>query len=122
MFSFTDYIDVRAFFISLFIGIMIAYVLAPHKKYIIAYPTPENSHEKVYQDDDFSSKSLDLSDPSKDGFKKDEKKNSCVKYESKEVSCPQDSSLIQQTGMTSPSTEEKDVIMKTLRTVLKHDS
>jgi hypothetical protein len=122
MFSFTDYIDVRAFFISLFIGIMIAYVLAPHKKYIIAYPTPENAHEKVYHDNDFSSKSLDLSDPSKDGFKKDEKKDSCVKYESKEVSCPQDSSMIQQTGMTAPTTDEKDVIMKTLRTVLKHDS
>ncbi len=80
---------------------MISYVFAPHKKYIIAYPTPENAHEKIYQD---------------------EKKDSCVKYESKEVSCPQDSSLIQQTGMTAPVTEEKDVIMKTLRKVLQHDS
>lgn len=101
MFAFTDYIDVRAFFISLFIGIMIAYVLAPHKKYVIAYPTPDNANEKIYQN---------------------EKKDTCVKYESKEVSCPKDLSEIQQTGITAPTTEEKDVIMKTLRKVLQHDS
>jgi hypothetical protein len=99
MFQFTDYIDVRAFFISLFIGIMIAYVLAPHKKYIIAYPTPENAHEKIYENE-----------------------GSCVKYDSKEITCPKDSSQIQQTGITAPVTEEKDVIIKTLRKVLQHDS
>ncbi len=101
MFPFTDYIDIRAFFISLFLGIMISYILAPHKKYIIAYPNPENAHEKIYENDS---------------------KDSCVKYQSQEVSCPQDPNVIQQIGMPAPKTEEKDAVIKTLRSVLKYDS
>ncbi len=101
MFPFTDYIDIRAFFISLFLGILITYIFAPHKKYVIAYPNPDNANEQIYES---------------------EKKDSCFKYQSKEVSCPQDPNLIQQTGMPSPTSEENDVVLKTLRSVLKHDS
>lgn len=115
MFPFTDYIDIRAFFISLFLGIMISYILAPHKKYIIAYPNPENAHEKIYEND-----SKDSWMPTKSAGARDTV--SCVKYQSQEVSCPQDPNVIQQIGMPAPKTEEKDAVMKTLRSVLYHDS
>jgi hypothetical protein len=72
MFAFTDYIDVRAFFIAFFIGMMITYVFAPPKKYVIQYPTPENTDKHVYRDH------ADV----------------CYKYKAEEVKCPTDKSQI----------------------------
>ena len=100
MFQFTDYIDVRAFFISLFIGIMITYVLAPPKKYVIAYPTPETADKKIYQDD----------------------ANQCYKYESKEIQCPSDKTKIHSAEIQHVEDEKKNPVLKTLQSVLSFDS
>ena len=72
MIKFTDFIDPYAFFISLAIGIFIYYILAPPKKIVIKYPSPENVDNIVY---------------------KDETEN-CYKYKAKEVECPEDKSEI----------------------------
>ncbi len=72
MIKFTDFIDPYAFFISLAIGFFIYYILAPPKRVIIKYPTPENSDKLTY---------------------KDEAEN-CYKYKVKEVDCPNDKSQI----------------------------
>ena len=53
------------FIISLFIGIMILYVIHPQPKLIIKYPTIDNVSETVYKDD----------------------KGTCYNYEKKEVDC-----------------------------------
>ena len=104
MFDFTEYIDVRAFFISLFIGILITYVLAPPKKYVIAYPTPETSNEKVYRD----------------------KADTCYKFKTDEVQCPTDKSKIhsieiQDGGNAIESDNDKNAVLKTLESVLDFD-
>ncbi len=102
MFDFTEYIDVRAFFISLFIGIFITYVLAPPKKYVIAYPTPETSDERIYRD----------------------KADTCYKFATEEVQCPSDKSKIHSIDIQDGSGEKddsKNPVMKTLEAVLDFD-
>ena len=60
-----DYINPIAFFISLFIGFLVAYSIMPQPKIIVKYPTPENAGKVIYMDN----------------------KGVCYKYTSKEVKC-----------------------------------
>ncbi len=72
MINFMDYIDIKAFFIALFVGILITYVFAKPKKILIKWPTPENAGKLIYKDN----------------------AESCYKYKAKEIECPDDKSLI----------------------------
>ena len=76
MIKFTDYIDVRAFFIALGIGLFLSYIFSKPKKIIIKWPTPENAGKLVYKK------------------KEDE---SCYKYKAKEIDCPEDKNKIKNT-------------------------
>ena len=60
-----DYINPIAFFISLFVGFLVAYSIMPPPKVIVKYPTPENAGKIIYMDT----------------------KGVCYKYSSKEVKC-----------------------------------
>lgn len=72
MIKFTNFIDPNAFFISLAIGLLIFYVLAPQKKIVIKYPNPENAGKIVYKDES----------------------DNCFKFNAEEVKCPNDKSKI----------------------------
>ena len=48
--KFTNYIDANAFFISLALGLLFFYVIAPQKRIIIKYPNPENAEKTIYKD------------------------------------------------------------------------
>ena len=74
MIKFTNFIDPNAFFISLAIGLLIFYVIAPQKRVIIKYPNPDNVGKVVY---------------------KDESEN-CFKYSAEEVKCPKDKDQIKE--------------------------
>ena len=65
-FSLNNYILPFPFFISLFIGLMMCYVLTPPPKIVFRHPTPENAQDTIYQD----------------------KSDNCYKYEVDEVQCP----------------------------------
>jgi hypothetical protein len=97
MISFTDYIDVRVFFISFFVGVFILYFFAPNHKYVTSYPPTDNSNQSIYK----------------------EKENQCFKYEVKEINCPQDKSQIH--SMNSPIPENNPVI-QSLQKILSFDS
>ena len=77
MFQFTDYIDARAFFIALFIGLFFTYIYSPPKKIILKWPTPENAGKLIYKDN----------------------AESCYKYKAKEIQCPDDKSMIKTTNI-----------------------
>lgn len=101
MFPFTDYIDVRAFFIAFFIGMMITYVFAPPKKYIIQYPTPDTVDQKVYRDH------ADV----------------CYKYQVKEVTCPSDKSKITQLNGQYAENDDKDLtVLQSLKNIFDYES
>jgi hypothetical protein len=70
--KFTDYIDANAFFISLALGLLFFYVIAPQKRIIIKYPNPENAEKTVYKDNN----------------------ENCYKFKAEEVKCPANKSLI----------------------------
>ncbi len=72
MLNFTDYINPYAFFISLFIGLIIHIYFMKPKKYIIKYPNPQESEKTIYKD----------------------ASDNCYKYKSQEVQCPSDKSKI----------------------------
>jgi len=72
MFKFTDFIDPNAFFISLAIGFLIFYVIAPQKRVVIRYPNPENAGKVVYKDSN----------------------DNCFKFKAEEVTCPKNKSEI----------------------------
>jgi len=72
MIKFTNFIDPNAFFISLAIGLLIFYVLAPQKRIVIKYPNPENAGKIVYKDES----------------------DNCFKFKAEEVKCPSDKSKI----------------------------
>jgi hypothetical protein len=72
--KFTDYIDSNAFFISLALGLLFFYVIAPQKRVIIKYPNPENANTQVY----------------KDKYDND----NCYKFKAEEVKCPANKALI----------------------------
>ena len=67
-----DKIEPIYFFISLFIGLFLTYMLTPSPDVIIKYPTPENAEYNIYKDD----------------------ADNCFKYKSEEVKCPNDKKLI----------------------------
>ncbi len=72
------YILPKPFFISLFIGLLMCYVLTPPPKIICKHPTPENL-EDVYQDD---------------------KEGNCYKYEAEKVQCPNNKEDIKETPVS----------------------
>ena len=74
MIKFTNFIDPNAFFISLAVGLLIFYVIAPQKRVIVKYPNPDNVGKVVY---------------------KDESEN-CFKYSAEKVKCPKDKSKIKE--------------------------
>ena len=61
-----DKIHPLAFVISLCIGLLFCYIFNPTPELIIKYPTPENVHDMVYEDD----------------------ADNCYKFTSEEVTCP----------------------------------
>ena len=63
------------FFISLFIGLFIAYLSTPKPVVIIRYPTPDNAGKVTYIDNS----------------------NVCYKYKAKEVKCPRNKKKITET-------------------------
>jgi hypothetical protein len=65
------YINPFAFFIALFVGLMICYATAPIPEIILKYPTPDNAGKVVYKDD------ADI----------------CYKYKLKKVKCPSDDQI-----------------------------
>jgi hypothetical protein len=77
MFQFTDYIDARAFFIALFIGLFFTYIYSPPKKIILKWPTPENAGKLIYKDHS----------------------DTCYKYKAGEIPCPDDKSQIKNTAI-----------------------
>lgn len=72
MIKFTDFIDSNAFFLSLAIGLLIFYVIAPQKRIVIKYPNPENAGKVVYKDTN----------------------ENCFKFKAEEVNCPKDKNQI----------------------------
>ncbi len=72
MIKFTNFIDPNAFFISLAIGLLIFYIVAPQKRIVIKYPSPENAGKVIYKDES----------------------DNCFKFKAEEVKCPSDKSKI----------------------------
>jgi hypothetical protein len=70
--KFTNYIDPNSFFISLAVGLLFFYVIAPQKRIVIKYPNPENAGKVVYKDTN----------------------ENCFKFKAKEVTCPKNKSDI----------------------------
>jgi hypothetical protein len=66
------FINPYVFIISFGFAIIIVYFTHPEATVIYKYPNPDNAGKLTYQNDD----------------------KSCYKYESKEVKCPSDPSLI----------------------------
>ena len=63
-----DKIEPLYFFIAIFIGFFMTYILTPPPKIIYKYPTPDNVNETIYKD----------------------KSDNCFKYKADEISCPID--------------------------------
>lgn len=74
-----DYINPLIFFISLGIGIFIAYILHPGQTIVYKYPTPQNAGKISYVDDE----------------------GVCYKYHSTEVDPPSDMSNVKTIGSES---------------------
>lgn len=73
----TKYISIPVFLISLAVGILCTYLWGDDLKVIHIFPTPANVNQIQYKD----------------------KSGSCYSYESKEIRCPADSSLIADTPL-----------------------
>ena len=65
-------IDFRVLILSLCIGLFFAYVSSPSLDVIVVYPNPDNEDKLLYKD----------------------KSDLCHRFQSKEVECPKNSSLI----------------------------
>ena len=72
--NFFNKLDPVIFMLSLAIGFFIAYIFGPRPTILYQYPTPQNVNNVVYQDD----------------------LNNCYKYDSQNVSCPNNKKLINQ--------------------------
>ena len=66
-----DNIQPLWFFVSLFIGLFLVYIITPTPEVIVKYPTPENANESIFEDDS----------------------NNCYKFVTKEVDCPKDKEI-----------------------------
>lgn len=84
MFVLLDNIIPIYFFISLFIGLFIAYLTTPKPTIIIRHPTPENAGKHIYIDNS----------------------NVCYKYKAKEVKCPKDIQDISPTPIQHVDTDK----------------
>ena len=67
-----NYISLPIFFVSLAIGLFFVYILAPSKKTIYIFPSPENIDKILFKD----------------------KADNCFSFEQVEVDCPSDISKI----------------------------
>ena len=67
-----ELIDPLVFFVALGIGIFLAYILNPNPTIVHKYPTPDNSKDITYVDDE----------------------SVCYKYQTEEVSEPEDKSVV----------------------------
>jgi hypothetical protein len=72
MISFSKYINIPVFLISLAFGIFAVYIFLPDTRKIYVYPTPENIDILLYKD----------------------KTGQCFKFDQKEVTCPTNDSEI----------------------------
>jgi len=68
------FINIRAFIISLSIGLFIVYIGAPRPDIIYVYPNPDNLHKMQYKD----------------------KGGTCFGFESEQVTCPSRKELIRE--------------------------
>ena len=68
MITVSKYIDIKLFLWSLFLGIFFAYITGPQQQVIMVYPTPDNNNKLSFKD----------------------KSDTCYKFVSKEVKCPND--------------------------------
>jgi hypothetical protein len=78
--SILKYINIPAFIISLAIGILYVYTVAPDMRKITVYPTPDNVDIVQYKDS----------------------AGACFKYKQKDTKCPADSSKITQLKPSAP--------------------
>ena len=62
------------FFMAIFVGLMMCYVMTPAPQVIFRHPTPENANDTIYHDDS----------------------DNCYKYEVDEVKCPSNKDSIKQ--------------------------
>jgi hypothetical protein len=62
------------FFMAIFFGLMMCYVMTPVPQIVFRHPTPENVKDIIYQDDS----------------------ENCYKYEVDEVKCPSNKDSIKQ--------------------------
>ena len=68
----SKYIEPFPFFMAIFFGLMMCYVMTPVPQIVFRHPTPENANNTVYHDES----------------------DNCYKYEVDEVKCPKDKSKI----------------------------
>ena len=62
------------FFMAIFVGLMMCYVMTPIPKIIFRHPTPENVKNTIYQDES----------------------DNCYKYDVDEVKCPANKNTIKE--------------------------
>ena len=72
--NFFNKLDPIVFMLSLAIGFFAVYIFGPRPTVLYQYPNPQNASSTVYQDD----------------------LKNCYKYDSNQVSCPNDKKLINQ--------------------------
>tara|TARA_B100000941_G_C28151239_1_gene372607 strand:- start:88 stop:321 length:234 start_codon:yes stop_codon:yes gene_type:complete len=70
----SKYIEPFPFFMALFVGLMMCYVMTPAPQIVFRHPTPENVDDIIYQDGS----------------------DNCYKYEVDEVKCPSNKESIKQ--------------------------
>ena len=70
----SKYIEPFPFFIAIFFGLMMCYVMTPTPKIVFKHPTPENVDDVIYQDGS----------------------DNCYKYQVDEVKCPTDANKIKE--------------------------
>jgi hypothetical protein len=74
---FLSFVSIPAFVISFLVGLVFIYLLGAEEKKIYLYPNPQNIMNTLYKD----------------------KADQCFQFLSNEVSCPSDTSLIQDVPM-----------------------
>ena len=70
----SKYIEPFPFFMAIFFGLMMCYVMTPVPQIVFRHPTPENVKDIIYQDDS----------------------DNCYKYQVDEVKCPTDANKIKE--------------------------
>ena len=70
----SKYIEPFPFFMAIFFGLMMCYVMTPAPQVVFRHPTPENVKDTIYHDDS----------------------DNCYRYEVDEVKCPSNKDSIKQ--------------------------